>query len=270
MSLIAVFMALGIGILLGVSMGDSTLVFNQIAVIEELEGKIRNYRQKNEEIIMIMDDLQQQLRQWDYLKNKYLQPLFGNTLQQSSITLIAGGYYPVEIIAFLEESGCAYDAFLLEESTQWKETPDIALFSENIFAWEDMSVSSYGQILWQALRGSEEDVRQNMLMLLQGRGLLEFKQYIPVVSQQGIKSRPEGKSEIILLTGDLPFVFSVLQQGIHFTDNNFVWIAVNVGKNISSILTERPALPGAWFTIENGATYFAQVELWELLYELQK
>jgi hypothetical protein len=99
-------MALGIGILMGISMGDSTLVFNQIAVIEELEGKIQNYRQKNEEIVFHMDELRHQLERWDILQEKYLQPLFKDTLRDLSITLIAGVDYPAEIIDFLEQSGC--------------------------------------------------------------------------------------------------------------------------------------------------------------------
>ena len=105
--MIAVFIALGIGILVGVSMGESSLVANQLSVIEDLEGRIGDYRQENARIAFRMAALQEDLHRWDDLKDKYLCPLFRDTLGHLSLTLIAGGDYPPGgLLDFLEECGC--------------------------------------------------------------------------------------------------------------------------------------------------------------------
>ncbi len=264
-------MALGIGILLGISMGDSTLAFNQIAVIEELEGKVQDYRQKYEEISILVDGLQYELAQWEYLKDKYLQPLFKDTLHQSSVTLITGDYYPVELIKFLEESGCSYRAFLLGATKQWKDKPSADFFLQrDDLEVEKKAVSSYGQILWEVVQDREENVKKHMLMLLQGQGLLEVKKFAPAVFAQGNNEAVKEQKNVFLLTGDVPFVISVLQQGIVFADNNFIWIAVNPEMDMPNLLNKRHGLPGQWYTIEDGDTYFGRIKLWELLYELQQ
>lgn len=115
LSLIAVFLALGIGILLGVSMSDSTLVFNQIAVIEDLEKKLFSSRLENDSNTLQISELEDKLEKWSSVADKYLQPLFADTLQDTSLTLITNTDYLSGLVEFLEISGCNYELLLLED-----------------------------------------------------------------------------------------------------------------------------------------------------------
>lgn len=94
-------------------MGDSTLVFNQIAVIEDLEGKVHSYREIHEEMMSEINELQYELERYDSLKASYLRPLTENTLEEVTVTLIAGEEFPFLLLEFLEFSGCQFDAVAL-------------------------------------------------------------------------------------------------------------------------------------------------------------
>ena len=260
-------MALGIGVLMGISMGDSTLVFNQIAVIEELEGRIENYRQKNEEIVFHMDELRHELERWDILKERYLQPLFTDSLSDFSVTLIAGVDYPAELIEFLEESGCSYRAFYLAAPEQWELDPRVnTTLRRGESEVEKMTAFSYGEILWDAIQHHEERERDELLVILKDNGLLEVKRFSAKATYTLDGEAVKNQNDIFLLTGDIPFVTSVLRQGMGQRESDYSWIAINTG--IGEEGGKGHQLPGNWTKINNGDTFFSRVELWEILMQL--
>ncbi len=249
---------------MGISMGDSTLVFNQIAVIEELEGKIQNIRQKNKEMVFHIDELQHELERWDTIKERYLQPLFTDTLRDYSVTVIAGVNYPAKLLEFLEQSGCSYRAFYLAAPEQWEFDPHVnTAFRREEFDVEKISAFSYGEILWEAIH--EVKGRDEMLVALKDHGLLEVKRFSEKASLSMHQEDVNKQDDIFLLTGDIPFVTSVLKQGMEQREKDYSWIAINTGFGETGVSHQ---LPGSWTVINNGDTFFSRVELWEILMEL--
>ncbi len=254
-------MALGIGILVGISMGDSALVFNQIAVIEELEGKIHSYRQQNEETTHQISILQHELDQWNVINERYVQPIFRDTLNEISLTIIAGDNFPMELLDFLEQSGCAYHAFYLTPPEQWPDS-NMNLFKNEEFKGERIYDYAYGEIIWEAIR-SRETKGSELLAMMANHGLLEFKRYYPVNSEADKRYE-----NIFLLTGDIPFVSNILKKGILQRETDYSWIILNVGD--PEDVNKRVQLPDNWTIINLEETFFSKIELWETLIQISE
>ncbi len=273
----AVFISLGLGILLGISIGESSLVFNQIAVIEELERKIKDYRRENEEINLIAENLKHQLLEWDYLKDRYLQPLFRNSLLRSSVILIAGEDYPAELINLLEESGCSYYAYFFTDLQKWKEKSALEITFQACLGLEEeeMLVFSYGRIFWELVKEREVNGKRELLVQLQNYGLMEIKHYVPDLPAINLQEQvtDNRNRQIFLLTGDVSFILSFLEEAFYLEENvkdkNFIWITINQEVKIPHSPKVSPKIPGTWHTINFGGTYLGWVKLWELLCELQ-
>lgn len=117
-SLIAVFLALGIGILIGASTGEKALVMHQLAFIEELKGEILYYKEEIDAQFDSFLKLQQELSQWESLEEEYLNPLLlENTLKDVKLTVVAQENVAKELAAFLQKSGCSYFTYLFKESS---------------------------------------------------------------------------------------------------------------------------------------------------------
>lgn len=115
-SLIAVFLALGIGILIGASTGEKALVMHQLAFIEELKGEILYYKEEIDAQFDSFLKLQQELSQWESLEEEYLNPLLlENTLKDVELTVVAQENVAKELAAFLQKSGCSYFTYLFKE-----------------------------------------------------------------------------------------------------------------------------------------------------------
>ena len=71
-SLVAVFISLGIGILIGASMGVNALVLNQISVIEELQNEIKYFKNETKLYLEEVNRLNQDINNWQALENDYL------------------------------------------------------------------------------------------------------------------------------------------------------------------------------------------------------
>lgn len=121
-SLIAVFLALGIGILIGASMGENALVTNQIAVIEELNNEIRRHKEEVEAQFLSVAQLKEELLGWESLEKEYLNPLLiQDKLKNVAVKIITQGALPADLADFLELSGCSYQAFIFAEMNSWSE-----------------------------------------------------------------------------------------------------------------------------------------------------
>ena len=118
-SLIAVFWALGIGILIGASMGEKALVLHQLAFIEELKGEIMHYKEEINNQFASFSRLQEELLLWESLEEKYLNSLLiENKLQDVVIKVIALEGIGTGLENFLIDSGSAYQIFVYTEASR--------------------------------------------------------------------------------------------------------------------------------------------------------
>jgi hypothetical protein len=121
-SLIAVFLALGIGILIGASMGENALVLHQIAFIEELKSEILRYKEEINTQFLSFSQLQEELLLWEALEEEYLNPLLlENKLKNVEIKVIALEDLEEGLEDFLQISGCSYLTFVFTETSSWQD-----------------------------------------------------------------------------------------------------------------------------------------------------
>lgn len=130
-SLVAVFLALGIGILIGASMGVNALVLNQISVIEELQNEIDCFKEETVQYNALINKLKQDINSWEVMENDYFNPFFiKNKLNKYTVKVICQENFPQEIKNFLELTGCRYRIFLFAQDINWDE---ISLQTNNLF-----------------------------------------------------------------------------------------------------------------------------------------
>ena len=121
-SLAAVFLALGIGILIGASMGEKALVLHQIAFIEELKNEISCHKNQIEAQYHSFSRLQEELAVWESLEKKYLDPLLlENKLKGTNLKVVTQEYVEKELVVFLEKSGCSFLTFVFTEASSFEE-----------------------------------------------------------------------------------------------------------------------------------------------------
>ncbi len=121
-SLVAVFLALGIGILIGASMGVNALVLNQISVIEELQSEIQCFKEETMQYLAHINKLNQDINHWEALEDDYFNPFFiKNKLSEHTVKVLCQGDFPQEIKEFLELTGCRYRIFLFAQNVNWDE-----------------------------------------------------------------------------------------------------------------------------------------------------
>lgn len=93
-SLVAVFLALGIGILVGSTMlGNDTLIEYQKQVTDRLETQLENLRQKNEAIQATADNLEMDLNIQKEFNNMVLPVLVNNRLENINLAVIETNGY---------------------------------------------------------------------------------------------------------------------------------------------------------------------------------
>jgi hypothetical protein len=129
-SLVAVFLSLGIGILFGASMGVNALVLNQISVIEQLQNDIQYFQGETKLYIEEVSRLNQEINNWLALEEDYLNPFFiKDKLVGYTIKVLCQGNFPGKLKEFLELTGCRYQAFLFKEGINWEEDPSLPMTS---------------------------------------------------------------------------------------------------------------------------------------------
>jgi len=121
-SLVAVFLSLGIGILIGASMGVNALVLNQISVIEELQNEIQYFKEETKLYLEQVNRLNQEISNWRALEEEYFNPFFvKNKLAGHVVKVLCQGKLSRELKDFLELTGCRYQVFLFKENISWDE-----------------------------------------------------------------------------------------------------------------------------------------------------
>ncbi|MGI5822330.1 MAG: copper transporter [Dethiobacteria bacterium] len=119
--LIAVFLALGIGILFGASMGEKALITSQIAVIEELRHEIRRHQEEVETQFLSSSHLKDEILRWEALEASHLSPLLlQDKLENVKITVVVQEYLPADLADFLDLCGCSYQALVFADTSSWQ------------------------------------------------------------------------------------------------------------------------------------------------------
>lgn len=121
-SLVAVFLALGIGILVGASMGEKALVLHQIDFIAELKNEIACYKEEIDLQILSFMQLQDELLTWESLEEGYFNPLLlENKLTGINVQVIVLEDVGKGLGDFLQKSGCSFTTIFFGEESPGKE-----------------------------------------------------------------------------------------------------------------------------------------------------
>ncbi len=121
-SLAAVFLSLGIGILIGASMGVNALVLNQISVIEQLQDDIQYFKDETKLYVEEVSRLNLAINSWQALEEDYFNPCFiKDKLAGYTVKVFCQGSFPGKLREFLEIAGCHYQVFLFRENIDWED-----------------------------------------------------------------------------------------------------------------------------------------------------
>ena len=113
-SLLAVFLSLGIGTLVGATIGENAMIINQLEVIEQLQEEIKHSRGVIDEYGKQVEELEEEINQWASIEKKYLTPLLlHNHLKGISIQVIVPGYKPPGLKTILQVTGSHYDFYYI-------------------------------------------------------------------------------------------------------------------------------------------------------------
>lgn len=192
-SLIAVFLALGIGILIGASMGENALVTNQIAVIEELNNEIRRHKEEVEAQFLSVAQLKEELLGWESLEKEYLNSLLiQDKLKNVAVKIIVQDSLPADLADFLELSGCSYQAFIFAEMNSWSEL--LSGRDEDVLLLGTNSSLLINDLLELILLGEENSLVEDILNKLAEKNLLWIQTEQTVTSSSPSPFAVEGQN----------------------------------------------------------------------------
>ncbi|RJX23644.1 MAG: hypothetical protein C4554_10225 [Dethiobacter sp.] len=261
-SLIAVFLALGIGILIGASMGENALVLHQIAFIEELKNEILLYRKEIDTQFLSASQLREELLLWESLEEEYLNPLLlENKLKNVEIKVIAQDDLTNGLEEFLNTSGCSYLAFVFAGTSTWRDS----------FLLEQLS----GQMIRPVGKGLElswQDMLEHILLEGETDQINEITRYMEenkllrIVKGRTFSFPPEKGStlygeEIFIIAGSLdPFFYDIMES------------LKRQGKDIVQVIDqghimEITGTAASFPVINNVHKFYNRIKLLELLQE---
>lgn len=210
-SLISVFLALGIGILVGASMGENALVLNQIDVIESLKNEIVHYKDEINVHFSSVEKIEAELSLWKKMEDKYFNPmLLENRLEHAVVKVFVQGDLPDGLEEFLHLSGCRHYKF------NFKNDADLGKFnnledSENLHDLETHKMSSSSQVnsLVNAIREYPGYSGSSILNKMQEENFLEIETDFPVLPLS-----PGGEDVLqIIIAGFLdPFLNNLIEE----------------------------------------------------------
>lgn len=213
-SLIAMFLALGIGILVGASMGEEALVMNQIIVIEKLKEEILHHKEEVEQYIFLTSRLQEDLERWESLEDGYLEPLLiEDRLQEAPIRVLTQDKLPNEVKQFLRLSGSPYTIYHFAALDSWRETCFLELFEMGLQCdpvpdSEAFLLNELGKILQD-----DQPIFDNKIAeFLKSRKLLGIEetgqaQFLPAIAAEN------GNKKLFVVVGNAdPFLQSIIER----------------------------------------------------------
>ncbi|MGI6318695.1 MAG: copper transporter [Dethiobacteria bacterium] len=205
-SLIAVFLALGIGILIGASMGENALIHNQIAIIESLRSEIVRYKDEVNTYFSSLTLLEEELLRWETLEVNYLTPLLlEDKLANHAVKVIALEEMPGELLDFLELTGAAYHIYIFDEEFSGEESVLL-----HTFAGEEFSINNKAELY--NILGNElalppgtclEAAGDSILDILREKELLEIVSNNKASNEESIPP-PNGCRRELFIAGSFP------------------------------------------------------------------
>jgi len=137
-SLISVFLALGIGILVGASMGENALVLNQIDVIDSLRNEIVRYKDEINIHFSSVEKIEDELSLWKKMEEEYFNPMMlEGRLENTVVKVFVQGELPHGLDEFLDLSGCQYYKFIFKKTTDWEKVTNHGNFGIFVNALRD-------------------------------------------------------------------------------------------------------------------------------------
>ena len=243
--LIAVFLALGIGIIIGASMGENALVTNQIAVIEDLRNEIRRYKDEFETQFLSISQLKEELLNWESLEKDCFNPLLlQDKLKNVNVKVIVQNNLPACLEEFLDLCGCSYQAYILSEIYSW---PNI--FNEgdagSYIPPLEKDTSLLSKTLMPILLGEENVPPDNIVKRLEEKNLLMVKTDKPALSISTVQGQTEKicSKEFIIAYGDLDLPCLDLVHKIGQEGKTILWVNAPKGVPASSTVEHEIAVP---------------------------
>lgn len=238
-SLIAVFLALGIGILIGASMGENALIHNQIAVIENLRNEIMRYKDEINTYFSSLTLLKEELMYWESLEEEYLNPLLlENKLLNCSVKVIVREEIPEDLLEFLKLTGASYRIYVFDEEFSGEKPVLLQEFANKglLFNSKAELYNNLGNEL--ILSSEKQDIAGDSIL-----NILKEKKLLEIVPGENIGAKSDGKSvspfneivkEIFIATNSSDPFFAYLVEMIgreqiiiweDFIDNYFMSVA---------------------------------------------
>ncbi len=107
-TVISVFLALGIGILIGASLSDNVIVKQQKEIVERMDERLGNLNEKITALQKDKNQLNEELSAWMIFQEKFLTEYVGKPLEGYSIAVIyeeEDQKFIAPVISFLENAG---------------------------------------------------------------------------------------------------------------------------------------------------------------------
>ncbi len=219
-SLIAVFLALGIGILVGASMGEKALVMNQIVVIEKLKEEIINYKKEIDHYFLLTSRLQEELGHWESLENDLAPLLIKNQLQEVSLKVFSQEKLSPEVENFLRLSDCTYTAYIFANIDAFEETGILELLKKELQYGPDTNVGELlANELGRLLLDEEPLFGHKVADILQAGGLLDILEQGPEKALfSSAKKEDIGEKMLFIVAGKIevflqPIINRVIEEG---------------------------------------------------------
>ncbi len=262
-SLIAVFLALGIGILIGASMGENALVHNQIAVIESLRNEIVRYKDEVNTYFSSLTLLEKELLHWETLEEDYLNPLLlEDKLANHAVKVLVREEMPGELLDFLELTGAAYHLYIFGEEFYGEEP----VLLHNLVG-EELIINDKAElynILGNELALPPEAYREmageSILNILCEKGMLEIVSGKKTPNEESILPPDECRREIFI-AGSFPGQFIDYLVERVGTEQIIIWQDFITGIDGITGTENDPAS----FAGHGAGTLFGKLKLLELI-----
>jgi hypothetical protein len=210
-SLVSVFLALGIGILVGASMGENALVLNQIDVIESLRNEIVRYKDEIGIHFSSVEKMEGELSLWKKMENEYFNPMIlEGRLDGTVVKVFVQGDLPEGLEEFLDMSGCQYFKFIFKSNTDWEKFNSVEGFEIiRESGVQQTSSSQQYNFLVNAFREYPENTGINILRIMVEENVLKIE--TNSIARPVSLSR-ENISQIIIAGSLEPFLNNLIEQ----------------------------------------------------------
>lgn len=219
-SIIAIFLALGIGILIGASMGENALITNQIAIIDELREELTQKDDKIDGITAEITKLEEEIYKWQKIEKDFITPLLiEEKLKGYEVVLISEKKTPEGLIEFFQISGCSYHELKLRNGKDELEQEFFYIQELADKRQEELEdfLSLFCREINEVVQGVKTVSDTTILDDLINRNQLDYKH------QELTGNSDEISAYLFIVKGDSYIMQSIAEIMLNYSDNVF-WI----------------------------------------------